>query len=130
MFHITKLNARKLTFRKQPIIARDEIKVKVSRVNKCKVKAKDFIILIIYFPVSFLLYIISCNTSNFSFFILIFFLFEDFFKASKEQVTINEWHIKIDILVSRRYFAASNSKRQMGVRFDSNFPLAEPIQFH
>ena len=36
---------------------------------------------------------------SFSFFILISFLFQDFFKASKEQVTINELYIKIYILI-------------------------------
>ena len=117
-----------MTFRKQPIIAGDEIKVNVILANKYKVKAKIFIIPIFYFPVSFLLYIVCCNTSTFSFFILISFLFEDFFKASKEQVTINEWYIKIDILVSRRYSAASNSKKQAEVRCNSIFPQTEPNQ--
>ena len=50
-FHITKLNPWKLNFWKQPIIAEDEIKVSVIIVNKYKVKAKNFIILIFYFPV-------------------------------------------------------------------------------
>ena len=113
-FHITKLIPWKLTFGKQPIIAGDEIKVNVILTTKYKVKAKNFIIPIFYFPVSFLLYIVCCNTSTFSFFILISFLFEDFFKASKEQVTINKWYIKFDILVSRRYSAASNSKEASG----------------
>ena len=127
-FHITKLNTPKLTFWKQPIIAGDEIKVNVILTTKYKVKAKNFIIPIFYFPVSFLLYIVCCNTSTFSFFILISFLFEDFFKASKEQVTINKWYIKFDILVSRRYSAASNSKRQVEVRCNSIFPQIESSQ--
>ena len=45
--------------------------------------------------------------------VLTFSLFKDFFKASKEKVTINKLYIKIYILISRRYFAASNSKRQV-----------------
>ena len=114
-FHITKLNPWKLTFRKQPVIAGDEIKVNVILATKYKVKVKNFIIPIFYFPVSFLLYIVCCNTSTFSFFILISFLFEDFFKASKEQATINKWYIKVDILGSQRYSAASNSKEATGV---------------
>ena len=77
-----------MTFRKQPIIAVDEIKVNVILARKCKVKAKNFIISIFYSHVSFLLYIVCCNTSTFFFFILITFLFEDFLKASKEQITI------------------------------------------
>ena len=119
-FHITKLNPWKLTFRKQPVIAGDEIKVNVILATKYKVKAKNFIIPIFYFPVSFLLYIVCCNTSTFSFFILISFLFEDFFKASKEQVTINKWYIQFDILVSRRYSAASNSKEASGGKMQLN----------
>ena len=88
--HITKLNPWKLSFRKEPIIAGDEIRVNVILANKYKVKAKNFIIAIFYFPVSFVLYIVCCNTSSFSFFILICLLFEDLFKASKEQENINE----------------------------------------
>ena len=80
MFHITKLNPWKLTFQKQPIITGDEIKVSVILATKYEVKAKNFIIPIFYFPVSFLLYIVCCINSTFSFFILISFLFEDFFK--------------------------------------------------
>ena len=125
-FHITKLNPWKLTFWKQPIRAEDEIEVSVILANKYKVKAKNFIIPIFYFPVSFLLYIVCCNTLTFSFYILISFLFKGFFKASKEQVTINEWDIKIDILVSWRYSATSNSKRQVEVRCNSIFPQIEP----
>ena len=83
-FHMTKLIPWKLTFRKQLIIAGDEIKANVILTTKYKVKAKNLIIPIFYYPVSFLLYIFCCNTSTFSFFIFIFFLFEDFFKASKE----------------------------------------------
>ena len=129
-FHITKLNPWKLIFRKQPIIAGDEIKVNVILTTKYKVKAKNFIIPIFYFPVSFLLYIVCCNTSTFSFFILISFLFEDYSKASKEQVTINKWHIKFDILVSRGYSAASNSKEASGGKVYSIFPQTEPSQLH
>ena len=80
MFHITKLNPWKSSFRKQPITAGDEIKVNLIVANKYKVNAKNFIIPTLYFPVSFLLFIICCNNSTFSFFILISFLFEDFFK--------------------------------------------------
>ena len=128
--HIIKSNLWKLSFWKEPIIAGDEIKVNVILANKYKVKANNFIISIFYFPVSFLQYIVCCNTSTFSFFTLISFLFEDFFKASKEQVTINEWYIKIYILISRRYSAASNSKRQVEVRCNSIFPQTEPSQLH
>ena len=117
-FHLTKLNPWKLTFW-QPIIAGDEIKVNVTLANKYKVKVKDFIIPTFYFPVSFLLYKVCCNTSTFFFFIVISFLFEDFLKASKEQIIINEWNIKIEILVSRRYSVASNFKKQVEVRCNS-----------
>ena len=94
-FHKTKLNPWKLTFRKQPIIAVDEIKVNVILASKCKVKAKNFIISIFYSHVSFLLYIVCFNTSTFSFFILITFFFEDFLKASKEQITIKSTLMQI-----------------------------------
>ena len=117
--HITKLNPRKLTFRKQPITAGDEIKVNLIVANKYKVNAKNFIIPTLYFPVSFLLFIVCCNNSTFSFFILISFLFEDFFKASKEQETINKWYMKFAILASQKYSAASNSKE---VSEDKIFP--------
>ena len=110
-----------MTFRKQPIIAGDEIKVNVILATKYKVKAKKFIIPIFYFPVSFLLYIICCNTSTFSFFTPISFLFEEFFKASIEQVTINKWYTNFDILVSQRYTAASNSKEASGGKMQLNF---------
>ena len=104
-----------MTFRKQPIIAGDEIKVNVILATKYKVKVKNFIIPIFYSFVSFLLYImVCCNSSTFFFFILTSFLFEDFFKASKEQVTISKWYIQFDILVSRRYSAANNSKEAGG----------------
>ena len=43
-FNITKLNPWKLTFWKQPVIAKDEIKVSVILANKYEVKAKNFII--------------------------------------------------------------------------------------
>ena len=127
-FHIAKLNTWKLTFQKQPIISGDEIKVNVILATNYKVKAKNFIIPVFYFPVSVLLYIVCCNTSAFSFFILISFLFEDFFKASKKQVTINKWYIKFDILVSRTYSAASNSKETSGRKINSIFPQIEPSQ--
>ena len=109
-----------MSFWKQPIIAGDEIRVNVILATKYKVKAKNFIVPIFYFPVSLLLYIDCCNTTTFSFFILISLLFEDFFKASKEQVTINKWYIKFDILVSRRYSAASNSKEASGGKMQLN----------
>ena len=129
-FRITKLNPWKMTFRKQPIMAGDEVEVNVVLTTKYKVKAKNFIISIFYFPVSFLLYKVCCNTSAFCFFILISFLFQDFFKVSKEQVTINEWDVKNDILVSRRYSAAINFKRQVEVICNSIFPQTEPSQLH
>ena len=68
-FHITKLNPWKSTFQKQPITARDEIKANVILATIYKVKAKTFIIPIFYFSVSFLLYIVCCDTSAFSFFL-------------------------------------------------------------
>ena len=119
-----------MIFRKQPIIAGDEIKVNVILATKYKVKAKNFIIPIFYFPVSFLLYIVCCNTSTFSFFIPISLLFEDFFKASKKQVTINKWYIKFGILVSWRYSAAGNSKEAIGAKINSIFPQTEPGHLH
>ena len=109
-----------MIFRKQPIIAGDEIKVNVILTTKYKVKAKNFIIPIFYFPVSFLLYIVCCSTWTFSFFIPISFLFGDF-KVCKEQVIINKWYIKFDILVSWRYSAASNSKEASGGKMWLNF---------
>ena len=121
-FRITKLNSRKFTFQKQPVTGEDEVKVSVILATKYKTKAKNFIITFFYFPVSFLLYIVCCKTSNLSIFILIFFLFENFFKASKEQVTINKQYI----LVSRRYSGASNSKRQVEISCNSIFPRAKP----
>ena len=70
--------------------AGDEIKVDVILATKYKVKAKNFIIPIFYFPASFPLYIIACcSTPAFPFFLLISFLSEDFFKTSKGQVAIN-----------------------------------------
>ena len=54
-------------------------------------------------------------------FILISFLLQDFFKASKEQVTINKRYIQFDILVSLRYsVAASNSKEASGGKMQLN----------
>ena len=47
-FNITKLNAWKVTFWKQLVIAKDDIKVSVILANKYEVKAKNFII-----PISF-----------------------------------------------------------------------------
>ena len=93
-------------------------------------QSQDFHIPTFYFPVSCLLYIVSCNTSSFSIFFLISFFFEDLFKSSKEQVTINDWYIKTDILVSRRYSAASGGKRQVEVRCNSIFPQTEPSQLY
>ena len=114
-FRITKLNPWKLSFRKQPIIAGYGIKLSVILATKYKAKANNFIILIFYFSVSFLLYIIvCCNTSTFSFFIDISFLFEDYFKASKEQVTVNKCYINFYILVSGKYSAVSNSNEASG----------------
>ena len=48
--------------------------------------------------------------------------------ASKEQMRYknNKWDIKIDILISQRYSAASNSKRQVEVRYNKNFSQIEP----
>ena len=43
-FNITKLNAWKLTFWKQPVIGKDEIKDSVILAYKSEVKAKNFII--------------------------------------------------------------------------------------
>ena len=57
---------------------------------------------------------------KFFLFILISFLLQDFFKASKEQVTINKWYIQFDILVSRIYSAASNSKETSGGKMQLN----------
>ena len=60
-FHITKLYPWKLIFRKQPIIAGDEIRVNVILTTKYKVKTKHFIIPIFHFPVSFLLLLLLIN---------------------------------------------------------------------
>ena len=68
-FNVTKLNPWKLTFWKQPVIAKDEIKVSIILTNKSDVKA---------------------NTSTISFFALVSFFFEDVFKASKEEKNLNE----------------------------------------
>ena len=38
--------------------------------------------------------------------------------------------MKIDTLVSPRYFVANNSKRQVDVRQNSNFSQTEPEQSH
>ena len=74
-FHITKLNPWKLIFRKQPIIAGDEIKVNVILTTKYKVKAKNFIIPIFDFSVSFLLYLRPFSHHVTMFFLLFHFLF-------------------------------------------------------
>ena len=47
-FNILKLNPLKMTFSKQPVIAKDEIKVSAILANKREVKAKNFVI-----PISF-----------------------------------------------------------------------------
>ena len=47
-FNTTNLNPWRLTFGKQPVIGKDEIKVSVFVANKSEVKAKNFII-----PISF-----------------------------------------------------------------------------
>ena len=47
-FNILKLNPSKMTFRKQPVIAKDEIKISAILANKSEVKAKNFVI-----PISF-----------------------------------------------------------------------------
>ena len=65
-----------------------KFKVSVNLANKYKVKDENFIILIFCFPVFFLWSLASCNTSTISFPIPVSFFFEDFFKASKEQITI------------------------------------------
>ena len=43
---------------------------------------------------------------------------------------IYKWDIKIHILVSQRYSAASNSKTQMGVRCNSNYSQTEPSELN
>ena len=48
------------------------------------------IIPIFYIPVFFLQSAAYCNTLTFSFSISVFFLFEDFFKATQERIIINE----------------------------------------
>ena len=82
--NIIKLNPWKLTFWKQPVIAKDEIKVSVILAKKCDVKVKNFIIRSLSTVLAY------CNTSTISIFILVSFFFEDFFKRSKEQKTVNE----------------------------------------
>ena len=47
-FNILEINPLKVTFSKQLVIAKDEIKVSVIPANKSEVKAKNFVI-----PVSF-----------------------------------------------------------------------------
>ena len=47
-FNILKLNPLKMTFRKQPVIAKGDIKVSITLANKSEVKAKNFVI-----PISF-----------------------------------------------------------------------------
>ena len=48
-FKITKLNAQKLNFWKQLVIAKDNIKISVIPANKYEVKAKSFIISISFY---------------------------------------------------------------------------------
>ena len=48
-FNIFKLNPLKMTFWKQPVIAKDEIKVSVILANKSEVKAKNFVIPILFY---------------------------------------------------------------------------------
>ena len=48
-FNILKLNPLKMTFWKQPVIAKDEIKVSVILANKSEVKAKNFVISISFY---------------------------------------------------------------------------------
>ena len=38
--------------------------------------------------------------------------------------------MKIDVIISRRYFAASNSKRQGEIGYNPNFPPTKPSQLH
>ena len=121
-FHITKLNPWKLIFRKQPIIAGDEIKVSVILTTKYKVKAKNFIISIFYYPVSFLLYIVVTPR-------LFPFLFP-YLSSSKTFSRPIKWYIQFDILVSRTYSAASSSKEASGDKINSIFPETEPRQLH
>ena len=120
MFHITKLNPSKLMFRKQPIIAGDEIKVSVILTTKYKVKAKNFIIPIFYFSVFFLLNIVCCYASTFSFLFSYLSSSKTFSRHLKKQVTINKWYIQFEISVSRRYSAASNSKEASGGKMQLN----------
>ena len=63
-----------------------EVKVSINLANKYKIKAKNFIIPIFYFPVFFLRSAACCNTSTI--FFPTSFFFEDFSKASTEQITI------------------------------------------
>ena len=67
-----------------------KVKVSINLANKYKIKAKNFIIPIFYFPVFFLRPLACCNTSTISFSIPVFFFFEEFFEASKEQIAYNE----------------------------------------
>ena len=54
-FNISKLNAWKLTFWKQLVIAKDDIKVSVILANKYEVKAKNFIIPEFHHPKNFMI---------------------------------------------------------------------------
>ena len=105
--NITTLNHRKLTFWKQPGMAKDEIKVSVILANKFDVKAKNFII-----PISFYGNQLVVTRRLFPF----LFLFLSSSKTFSRHLKNHKWHIKNDILVSRRYSAAINSKRQVEVR--------------
>ena len=70
-------------------------------------------------PHIFLRELVCCNTSTISFFLLAS-------SSSKTFLRHHKWDIKFDILDSRRYSAASNSKRQVEVRCNSNFSETEP----
>ena len=88
-FYITKLIPfSKLTFYFFLIKGNAEVKVNVNLANKYKVKAKNFIIPILYFSVFFPWLLAWCNTSTIDFSASVSFFFKDFFNASKEQVTI------------------------------------------
>ena len=65
-----------------------KVKVSVNLANKYNVKAKNFVIPIFYFPAVFVWLVACCNTSTIFFSIPVSFFFEDFFKESKEQITI------------------------------------------
>ena len=70
-----------MTFWKQPVIAKDKIKVSVILANKYQVKAKNLIISMSFYG-NYLVVTPRLFPS--------LFLFQGIFKASKEQKTINE----------------------------------------